>query len=563
MKASRVGLRLAALICSGAAISAPAGAAPINLTEGGSWTPAARAQFYTQDQGSEWMPLAWVKALKRADGQPFLSDQLARYGYLPNPASPAGLPVGFTAATRGGTNWFGMTCAACHTREIKVDGQDYRIDGGPALVDFQALLADTMGAVGRALATDASFAAFARDVYGRTPTPAELNSLKAQVTIWYGRESVLMNRALPTGGEGWGLGRLDAVGMIFNRLTGLDLGGLEGGVIPGNIHVADAPVRYPFLWNAAIQDKTQWPGFAPNGNNFFGLIRNVGEVYGVFGYFRPTKALGIYRLTSNNSANFAGLQALEGLVRKINPPRYPWPVNTALANQGAGVFVNNCASCHGIAKGEFRGFGVKTWATPVQAVDTDQRQYDILAWQADPGTMEGAHIPFVASPLANPSNASSILSMAVVGSVVRKLYGLPIVYAGTASTAAGKAVQNHKSFSDVKKAFIAEVPPSFAYESRVMQGIWAAAPYLHNGSVPTLEALLMPAAQRPAEFQVGNIYDKDKLGLAADQMNGGRYVRKTTGCEDKKSGNSRCGHEFGTNLMPAEKQALLEYLKTL
>ena len=42
--------------------------------------------------------------------------------------------------------------------------------------------------------------------------------------------------------------------MIFNRL------------IPGNIQKAVAPVRYPFLWNAAIQDHTQWPGFAGNGD---------------------------------------------------------------------------------------------------------------------------------------------------------------------------------------------------------------------------------------------------------------------------------------------------------
>jgi hypothetical protein len=114
--------------------------------------------------------------------------------------------------------------------------------------------------------------------------------------------------------------------MIFNRLTGLDIGPPPTYMIPENIKPATAPVRYPFLWNAAIQDKTQWPGFADNGNNILGLARNLGEVYGVFGVFHPKKEswrlLGIDYL-HNNSANFQGLHALEDLVRKIGAPKWP------------------------------------------------------------------------------------------------------------------------------------------------------------------------------------------------------------------------------------------------
>ena len=43
------------------------------------------------------IPLDWLRSLKQASGQPFLADSFARYGYLPNPANSAGLPVGFTA----------------------------------------------------------------------------------------------------------------------------------------------------------------------------------------------------------------------------------------------------------------------------------------------------------------------------------------------------------------------------------------------------------------------------------------------------------------------------------
>ena len=95
-----------------------------------------------------------------------------------------------------------------------------------------------------------------------------------------------------------------------------------------------------------------------------------------------------------------------------------------------------------------------------------------------------------------------------------------------------------------------------------MQGIWAAAPYLHNGSVPTLEDLLKPPAERPASFKIGPAYDRTKIGLAADQPQS-NFTLQTTDCSNINSGHSRCGHEYGTWLSPEEKKALLEYLKIL
>ena len=101
-----------------------------------------------------------------------------------------------------------------------------------------------------------------------------------------------------------------------------------------------------------------------------------------------------------------------------------------------------------------------------------------------------------------------------------------------------------------------------SYEARVLQGIWAAAPYLHNGSVPTLAELLKPSAERVKAFKIGPAYDIVNVGLAIEQTQF-NYTLTTTDCSDRNSGNSRCGHEFGTQLMPDEKKALLEYLKTL
>ena len=105
-------------------------------------------------------------------------------------------------------------------------------------------------------------------------------------------------------------------------------------------------------------------------------------------------------------------------------------------------------------------------------------------------------------------------------------------------------------------------PPE--YEARVLLGIWAAAPYLHNGSVPTLADLLEPPEKRPSHFDVGIDYDIKKVGLAGTQSGPLRSTTETDLVRD--SGNCRCGHEgigFGTLWTPDEKQALLEYLKGL
>jgi len=66
---------------------------PRTLDQGSKWNNTTRTQFYSQDQGSRTIPLKWARALKQPNGEPFLAANLDRYGYLPNPASPAGLPI--------------------------------------------------------------------------------------------------------------------------------------------------------------------------------------------------------------------------------------------------------------------------------------------------------------------------------------------------------------------------------------------------------------------------------------------------------------------------------------
>jgi hypothetical protein len=97
------------------------------------------------------------------------------------------------------------------------------------------------------------------------------------------------------------------------------------------------------------------------------------------------------------------------------------------------------------------------------------------------------------------------------------------------------------------------------YANAPLDGIWLRAPYLHNGSVPTLRALLFPE-ERPEEFYRGyDVYDWVNVGFVSSGPDAEREgVRFST----RERGNSNTGHMYGTTLQPDEKLALIEYLKT-
>lgn len=550
---------------------------PLKVDQGPDWSQSYQAEFYTLDQGSRIMPLAWMSALKQPDGMPFLADSLVRYGYLPNDRGGApGLPVGFVAAGARGKQMVGMTCAACHTRQITFAGYPFRIDGGPAIVDFQAFLQDLDTAVSAALGSDDSFKGFARAVVGHPPKPSEVTALRAEVSEWETRYHAIVDGSLK--GVTWGVSRLDAVSMIFNRLAGLDLGQTSAEILKQNIAPADAPVRYPFLWNAAFQDKTQWPGFAPNGNYVFGLLRNVGEVIGVFAEFHPAKIAGdLPDFACNSSANFEGLKRLEWLMAQIGPPKWPWQTDDALRQQGEKIYARpsepdqkhgGCIECHQVPA-EPRPLLIP-WRTELGDVGTDTREYQVINRQVDTGILNGAFVPGVGTLQENDS-AVRTLKASVAGSLLGS--AAQSIFPGMCSTLGrwGARLRPLNALADMygddAVEQLNESNPSAkttepVYEARVLRGIWAAAPYLHNGSVRSLSELLKPPAERDPSFPVGPEYDPVDVGLAKNQTKF-NYVLKTTDCTDTGSGNSRCGHEYGTELSDDEKKALLEYLKSL
>jgi hypothetical protein len=126
------------------------------------------------------------------------------------------------------------------------------------------------------------------------------------------------------------------------------------------------------------------------------------------------------------------------------------------------------------------------------------------------------------------------------------------------------AVNQNMIFAGYENERFRHFRKTFGYANSPLDGLWLRAPYLHNGSVPTLRELLEPSAQRPKSFYRGyDVYDQKKVGFVSDvaQEQDRPYFPYNT----DEPGNSNKGHEgkaYGTELSPAEKDALVEYLKT-
>ena len=118
---------------------------------------------------------------------------------------------------------------------------------------------------------------------------------------------------------------------------------------------------------------------------------------------------------------------------------------------------------------------------------------------------------------------------------------------------------------------------SVGYSSPPLDGLWLRAPYLHNGSVPTLRDLLNPPEERPKVFYRGyDVYDFDirLSGVARNPANGfparllgfisdgAEAERLGFKYDTTKRGNGNQGHDYGTNLVQKEVDDLLEFLKT-
>jgi hypothetical protein len=117
----------------------------IYLSQG--WSPAQSMWFYSVSQGSDLIPYDFFLALEQTDTTELFrsDDHMNSYRYLPQQKSisnPDALPVGFVKDSYKGHDYVGLTCAACHTNQINVNGTAIRIDGAPAMADMDTFLHD-------------------------------------------------------------------------------------------------------------------------------------------------------------------------------------------------------------------------------------------------------------------------------------------------------------------------------------------------------------------------------------------------------------------------------------
>jgi mono/diheme cytochrome c family protein len=210
-------------------------------------------------------------------------------------------------------------------------------------------------------------------------------------------------------------------------------------------------------------------------------------------------ALGLLGAAPKNNEEFLGeVKWLQGYLSAKDPPKFPFPIDAAKAAKGNAVFEQNCAGCHA---SERTGTRLR-----LDEVGTDKER--IGTWGKD--------------------NA----------------------------IAANKVV---RSFGIERKGLVEE--PLIGYNAVYLDGIWLRAPYLHNGSVPSLRDLLKSPEERPKVFWRGyDLYDAENVGFVSQGPEAERIgTRHDT--SERAGGNQ--GHTFGTDLPEAEKGALVEYLKTL
>lgn len=562
-KLTVIGLMLAGAFTASAAIADSNNhKRPIYLDQG--WSDAERNQFYFTPQGSYLLPYQWFLALEQArNSKPFNSAKhIADIGYLVddeagNTSNPDGLPIGFAKEpVPNGEAWLGYTCAACHTGEVRYRGKNIRVDGAPTLADFTLFNQRLIDSLQATLDQPRKFERFAQQVLSN-PDDTNKAALRAQVTEQRDAMLQIFQRSTPY--TPYGNGRVDAFGIIMNEVFVRDLHQ------PLNVKVPDAPVSYPFLWGTPQLDWVQWNGSA---NNPFG--RNVGEVLGTFGKVALT---GPIAQLGTNTARARELFVLENLVAKLTPPQWPEALLGKIENEKAArgralysAFRNgepSCESCHALrdASGQYpltpaaeNFFGarfVETQMIGLADIGTDPLMARNFATR---NAFTGDLAPLLPVPFTGASTlpAPVLLSITV---------GMAANYSvATAQPPFAAAERAALIGYRVKASGLPPYTPKnlLAYKARPISGIWATAPYLHNGSVPNLYQLLLPPAQRVTRFSVGSYtFDADAVGYVS-----GRDER-TFLFDTRLPGNSNAGHDYGTDLTDEQRQDLIEYMKTL
>jgi hypothetical protein len=504
----------------------------------------------------------------------------------------------------------GVTCAACHVGELRHDGKAVRVDGAPNMFNLQLFYSQAVDALMAPVSDRGklwrAFKRLGRQDYGRYGVAAPF--VRPATLVYYSANFLLHRDRLdarlelidvlrvakarrdpahPTSG----FGRLDAFdgtrNFLFARLRKADQqGNFE--VDTANIIKLDAPVRFPTLWSRKasppepVEAYRDQPGRFPPVWGFKDydwfewtidtdtvMERNVTETLGAGAtvVLNPTRTAALFE----SSIPVRNMHQLEWLAYYIDPPRWPaaifGEIKPDLAAAGEPIFRSRCATCHEygddrrtpkglIILGGMRPEEVGTDATAALRISCPVPNTGALVISPKSYTAEDAQLlkdcagVKPGTPFTGYSFASTV--KAAVDSIKQKAY---------ADAGIDKAQQEvmedfaRRGSATWRDTLLDTRPPYGPYAARPLYGIWAAAPYLHNGSVPTLYDLLLPPEQRPKTFALGGReYDPMRLGFAVGTV----CSQQDCIVDTTQIGDGNGGHLWGTDLAEPDRMALLE-----
>jgi hypothetical protein len=525
------------------------------------WSQEDRDWYYNFSQGSSTISYDIFLALELPGSQElFRSDANAeRYGLIPQPANPRtnpdGLPIGLSKTPvpkpvmqgEHAGDYIGFTCAACHNAQLYYKGKVIRIDGGTNnTLDLQAYIYALDDALQATLKDPAKFDRLASRLR------ATEGSAKSELRNRFESDAARVRsyRAPFVTPVVWGPGRHDAIALIIDRVTTV----LPN--IPQNWSTPTAPTKPPFLWNSPQGTWTQW-----RGAQQVPIERNLTETMGVFMSINLTAKSPSEGLFESNAA-VRNLQEVENLLARLAPPSWPedifGKIDRVKAKQGNDLFVTMCASCHNAwpyTWSEPNKYGkrfVLVGLIPQTYVGTDRNQFETAR--------------------------EYVVTEQLAPYMLREFKDKPLVPTGVMYLSLQKAVLE----SAIRRARIPEAdmpdllgyrelptprPLEGVYKAAPRDGIWATPSFMHNGSVPNLYEMLLPAKERSKKFCLGREFDPVKVGRDTT-CTPGAFVLDT-----ELRGNSNAGHSFenapqgngviGRLLTEEERWALVEYLKSI
>jgi hypothetical protein len=535
------------------------------------WTDAQRQAYYHTSQGTRMLPYAWFMALEQpsrhpAQVSPPFHDRayLATFGFIIDHKvshNASRLPVGFAITYADGSGqeppWMGITCAACHTGEIRYKDQVIRIDGGAAMVNLAAFEQATQQALQATLATPERFERFAKKLLGDNDSPENRLRLFKKITAFSVKRSKFLltkhlqklRRALFAEDEKEvramlhttpdpGVGRLDALGKGGNYVFGYQMG------IPENLVSEDGPVSYPPVWDAWMFDWVQYGGQIRQP-----MARNLAQALGVF---TPVALRGSENYLFKSDVDVQALHRIESLLEQLGHP--PWPeailgkIDRTQWAKGKALFKARCATCH-----------QPRWSGPDQQGNQQLqiKMVDVNTIGTDPNTVMN-----LINRTVNTGDLAPYLGVTtlpafkalekVTQQVVDRRYKDLSVPREQQSQLNGCRENQWRAVAQ--------------YRARPLNGIWTSAPFLHNGSVRNLWQLLGPVEERDKTFYVGStVFEPDVMGFKNEA------VANATLFDTTLPGNANSGHVFadaprgngviGPALSNAERWAIIEYLK--